>query len=48
MERFSRRMDSDDFYKIKALITAVDHTRIVSYIGSKLEAKAAHIFYTPR
>ena len=41
MGRYSKRIDSYDIYKMEALITAVVHTSITSYMGSKLEAMVA-------
>ena len=38
-------MDSDDIYKMEALITAVVHTGITSYMVSKLGAMAAQEFH---
>ena len=48
MERCSRRIDSDDIYKMEALITAVVHTSITSYMRSKFETMAAQKLHSPR
>ena len=47
MGRCSRQMDSDNIYKIEALITVVVPISISSYMGSKLEEMAAHELHSP-
>ena len=48
MERCSKRMVSNDIYTMEALITAVVHTRIIGYMGSKLEAIVTQELHSPR
>ena len=47
MESCSRRMNSNGIYKMEALIPAVVHTSITSYMGSKLEAMTVQEMHSP-
>ena len=41
-------MDSNDIYKMEALITAVVNTSIIGYMESKSEAMVTHKLYSSR
>ena len=41
-------MDSNDIYKMEALITAVVHTSIIGYMESKLEAMTTDKIHSSR